>query len=128
MSNRGKWILAAVVALLLLGAGLGLYFRYWFVYAEGTDAGELNYFARQGVVFKTYEGKMIQTGLKGAKAAQAGVQSNEFVFSVEEERIADSLMHCAGKQMTLHYKRYKGTLPWRGKSEFVVDSIWTVEK
>lgn len=104
-----------------------LYFKFWFVYAEGTDTGELNYFSRQGVVFKTYEGKVIQSGLKKLNNAQAGVQSNEFRFSVENEALADSLMHCTGRQVELHYKKYNAALPWRGESVFVVDSIWSVK-
>lgn len=104
-----------------------LYFKFWFTYAEGTDTGELNYFSKKGVIFKTYEGKIIQSGLKRTAAAQGGVQSNEFKFSVDNERIADSLMHCTGRQVELHYRQYNGTLPWRGESVYVVDSIWSVK-
>lgn len=116
---------ASVVAVLALG--VWMFFRFWFPYSEGTDTGELNYFCKQGVVFKTYEGKMIQTGLKKA-ATTAGVESNEFRFSVVNEELADSLMHCTGRNVTLHYKRYFHSLPWRGESVFIVDSIWTVSK
>lgn len=118
-------VASAVVVLVL---AIWMFFRFWFPYAEGTDTGELNYFCKQGVLFKTYEGKMIQTGLKAKAAASAGVESNEFRFSVEDEVVADSLMHCTGKNVTLHYKRYFHSLPWRGESVFVVDSIWMVSK
>jgi len=116
---------SSLVVVLALAAFL--YFKFWFVYAEGTDTGELNYFSRQGVVFKTYEGKVVQTGLKRTAAAQGGVQSNEFKFSVENPAVADSLMHCTGRQVELHYRKYNSTLPWRGESVFVVDSIWSVK-
>lgn len=123
---KGKIIgISTLVVLLALSAFL--YFKYWFVYAEGTDTGELNYFSRQGVVFKTYEGKVIQSGFKKNAATASGVQSNEFKFSVVNEGVADSLMHCTGHQVELHYKKYNAALPWRGESVFVVDSIWSIK-
>ena len=128
MSTAGKIITAtSLIVTVALGLAVFLYFRFWFVYAEGTDSGELNYFSRQGVLFKTYEGKVIQTGLKKSTTTQNGVQSNEFRFSVTDERVADSLMHSTGHQVELHYRKYNGVLPWRGESVFVVDSIWSVK-
>lgn len=124
MKTATKVISISSVLVILALAGY-LFFKFGFVYAEGTDTGELNYFSREGVVFKTYEGKIVQAGLK--KAANAGVQSNEFKFSVADERIADSLMHCTGKVVEVHYQKYLGALPWRGNSVFVVDSIWSIK-
>ena len=113
--------------LALAGLGGWLYYKYGYVYSEGTDTGELNYFSYEGVVFKTYEGKVIQTGVKKAANSNAAIQSNEFRFSVTDQAIADSLMHSTGRMVTLHYKRYNATLPWRGNSVYVVDSIWSVK-
>ena len=126
MTTTSK-VVTTIIVIATIALGGFAYFRYWFPYAEGTDSGELNYFSYQGLVFKTYEGKVIQTGFKSRAAAASGVASNEFVFSVEDERVADSLMHCTGKQVELHYKRYFAPLPWRGQSVFVVDSIWSVK-
>jgi hypothetical protein len=42
---------------------------------------------------------------------------------VEDERIARELMTHDGKLFNLHYREYNGTLPWRGYSRYVVDSI-----
>lgn len=116
---------STLILLVLLALGGWLFYKYAFVRAEGTDTGDLNYFCKEGIVFKTYEGKIVQTGLKKS-ATNGGVQSNEFKFSVTDERLADSLMHCTGKTVTLHYQKYNATLPWRGNSVFVVDSIWSV--
>jgi len=118
--------ITSILLIILLGLGGWGFFKFGFVRAEGTDTGELNYFCKEGIVFKTYEGKIVQTGLKKS-AANGGVQSNEFKFSVENEQIADSLMHSTGKTVTVHYQKYNATLPWRGNSVFVVDSIWSVE-
>ena len=100
------------------------YFRFFFVFGEGVKSGELNYVVYKGVLFKTYEGKLIQTGIR-SKAAGA-IQSYEFEFSVENEALARELMLQGGKTLELHYKEYFGALPWRGFTKFVVDSIITV--
>ncbi|WP_300748559.1 hypothetical protein [uncultured Alistipes sp.] len=108
----------AVLALLF-------YFRFYFVFGEGVKSGELNYVVYKGVLFKTYEGKLIQSGIR-SKAAGT-VQSYEFEFSVENERLARELMLQGGRTLELHYKEYFGALPWRGFTKFVVDSIVSVE-
>lgn len=112
-------ILIAVLAILLV-LGLVFYFRYTWVFGEGAKSGELNFVVYKGWVWKTYEGKLVQTGLKGQGVS---VQSNEFLFSVVDEKVARELMTNSGKVFNLHYVEYQGALPWRGMSVFVVDSI-----
>jgi hypothetical protein len=104
-----------VVTLVIIG-----YARFYFVFAEGTKAGQLNTFQKKGYVFKTWEGILIQSGFK------ANIQSNEFEFSVTNETIAKQLMENAGKEMELHYKRYFGNIPWRGNTSYVVDSVYYI--
>ncbi len=118
---RWYWkLLLCVVAVLAAAAWV----RYGWVFGEGAKAGQLNYVVRKGYVFKTYEGKLIQTGLR---AQGASLSSYEFEFSVADERIANELMARSWDQFTLHYKEYLGALPWRGHSKYVVDSIISAE-
>ncbi len=114
---RKHWVLITITIAAVLAAAA--YFRFFFVFGEGVKSGELNY-----VVYKTYEGKLIQTGIR-SKAA-GSIQSYEFEFSVENEALARELMLQGGKTLELHYKEYFGALPWRGFTKFVVDSIITV--
>src|ERR1700738_230729 len=109
------------LAVVVIGLALFIGIRYFFVFGEGVKAGELNYVVKKGFIFKTYEGKLIQNGLR-SKAPNT-VQSYEFVFSVAEEAVAQKLMVSSGKNVELHYKEYMGSIPWRGYSEFIVDSI-----
>ncbi len=120
-----KRFLGIFIVLLLLVGGLFCYFRYYFVFGEGVKSGELNYVVYKGVLFKTYEGKLIQAGIRSQGAGT--IQSNDFEFSVEDERIAKELMLKGGQIVELHYKEYFGTLPWRGFTKYVVDSIIRVE-
>ena len=120
--NKVITIVSLILALALAGF---IFFKFYFVFGDGVKAGELNQFMHKGYVFKTYEGKLIQAGFKGAKN---GVQSNEFEFSVTDQAVADSLMRCSGKSVELHYKEYLGTLPWRGMQKKVVDGIISVKE
>ena len=117
--NKRKiiWTFFTVIIVALV---VFIYWRYYFVFAEGTKAGQLNTFQRKGMLFKTYEGKIIQSGFR------ANVQSNEFDFSVTDERIAQQLLNSSGREVELHYKRYFGSLPWRGMQGYIVDSVYEV--
>ncbi len=122
MSTTGKVITWTTSIAVLALAGF-IFFKFFFVYSEGVNEGDINYFQKEGFVFKTYEGKMIQTGLKNTRI-QGQVQSNEFKFSVVNEHVAKQLNEGANTGVKLHWKRYLGTLPWRGKSQFIVDSVY----
>ena len=54
-------IITLVVVLALTGF---FYFRFYFVFGEGVKAGDLNQVMYKGYVFKTYEGRLIQSGLR----------------------------------------------------------------
>ena len=116
----GKLIGWVTFIILVILAGF-IYWKYFFVFGEGVKSGELNYVVKKGVMFKTYEGKLIQSGLR-SKAPNT-IQSYDFEFSVPNEKVAQQLMSNGGKIFDLHYKEYNGALPWRGYSEYVVDSI-----
>lgn len=121
-----KKIIFIILGVLILCLGIFFYFRFYFVFGEGVKAGQINYIEKKGYVFKTYEGKVIQSGFKSNKTGNTAIQNYEFRFSVEDSDIADSLMRCSGKEVELHYKEYFAPLPWRGYSEFIVDSIVAV--
>jgi hypothetical protein len=107
-----KFLLYLILGLVAI-VGIGVGVRYFFVVGKGV----------KGYVFKTYEGKLVQSGLK---RQLSGVQSNEFEFSVTDEKVAQQLLNSSGKYLELHYKEYLGALPWRGMSRYVVDSIISI--
>ena len=111
------WSISAILVVVLL---IFSYWRFYFILAEGTQAGTLNIFQKKGIMFKTYEGKIILSGFK------ANVQSNEFSFSVIKEDVAEQLLKVSGREVNVHYKQYFGSLPWRGMQKFIVDSIYEV--
>lgn len=119
----GRFVFIVVSIIILVLGGI-FFYKYYFVFGQGVKAGELNYFVQKGYIFKTYEGKLIQSGYRGKVAGT--IQSNEFQFSVASERIAQQLMTASGKVVELHYKEYLGAIPWRGYSPFIVDSIISI--
>ena len=121
----GKKIFTILTIIVVLAAASFVFFKFYFVFGSGVKAGELNLFVYKGYVFKTYEGRLIQAGYN-SKNSNATIQSNEFNFSVKDENVAKQLERCAGKFVELHYKEYLGTLPWRGMSKYVVDSVYSV--
>jgi hypothetical protein len=125
MTTEKKITTIAATVIILVLAGI-IYYKYYFVFGEGVKAGDLNFIVKKGYVFKTYEGKLIQTGIKSRQTGT--LQSNEFEFSVSDEAVAKKMMNNSGKTFELHYKEYKGALPWRGFSNYVVDSIVTMHE
>ncbi|HEY9342770.1 MAG TPA: hypothetical protein VIQ23_14390 [Hanamia sp.] len=117
---KGRKIFRTVLIILVLGLGIFFYIRFFWVFGTGTKAGTLNTFMNKGYVFKTYEGKIIQSGFK------QNIQSNEFNFSVTSESVAKVLLNNAGREVEVHYKEYFGALPWRGMEKYVVDSVYQV--
>jgi hypothetical protein len=121
--NRFLGIVILLIILTLAGL---FYYRYYYVFGEGVKSGELNFVVKKGYLFKTYEGKLIQSGFKSKVAGT--IQSNEFDFSITSEDIAKQLMMSSGKEVDLHYREYLHSIPWRGYNKYIVDSIISIRE
>lgn len=121
-----KKILVWLLVIALVGLGVFCYFRFEFVLGEGVKAGELNQVVYKGWVWKTYEGRLIQSGFNSRKSGS--LQSNEFNFSVKDPQVAEKLMRCSGKIVEIRYKEYRGALPWRGMQRYIVYKIESVSE
>lgn len=118
-------VIIIVPTIILVGLLIFGYIWYYVPYSDsGVKAGILNNVKHKGIIFKTYEGELIQSGFR---PGQQGLQSNEFQFSVDNKELAIKLMSMSGQNVKLHYKEYFGALPWRGYTKFIVDSIVAVE-
>jgi hypothetical protein len=119
-SGFKKIITITILLIVLIGFAI-FWWNYLFVFGEGVKSGQLNYVVKKGNLFKTYEGKLIQSGIRSQ--GTGSIQSYEFEFSVADDSLANVLMNNSGNYYDLHYKEYKHALPWRGFSVFVVDQI-----
>jgi hypothetical protein len=120
-----KFLLWIILITLIVIAAI-FYWRYYWVFGEGVKEGQLNYVVKKGYFFKTYEGKIIQSGFRSG--APGTIQSYEFVFSVKNEGMANKLMLSSGEEVALHYKEYLHAIPWRGYTKFIVDSIIAIRE
>lgn len=120
-----KKVILIILAIVIAGLLIFGYIWYYVPYSDsGVKAGTLNNVKHKGIIFKTYEGELIQSGFR---PGQQGLQSNEFQFSVDNKELAIKLMSLSGQNVKLHYKEYYGALPWRGYTKFIVDSIVAAE-
>lgn len=124
-SSFRKIVMIFILILLLIG-GIVFWWNYLYVFGEGVKSGQLNYVVKKGNIFKTYEGKLIQSGFRSQQGTS--IQSYDFEFSVVSDSIANILMNNSGDYFDLHYKEYKGTLPWRGYTRYIVDKIINMQK
>src|ERR1044072_3808717 len=120
-----KKIIFIVVAILLTGAAIIIYWKYFFVFGEGVKSGHLNYVVLKGDIWKTYEGKLIQEGIRSRTAGS--IQSYEFEFSVVNKSIAEKLMANSGKGFDLRCGEFHNATPWRGNTTYIVDSILSMK-
>ena len=120
-----RFLTVLIISIVVVLAGIG-YYRYYWVFGEGVKSGELNYVVRKGYVFKTFEGKLIQSGFRSKTPGT--IQSYEFEFSVGDKGVAEKLMLSSGKEVELHYKEYLHAVPWRGYTNYVVDSIIAIRE
>ncbi len=120
-----KFAFFTTMVILVLVA-IFIWWRYYFVFGEGVKAGELNFVVNKGYVFKTWEGRLIQTGYRSR--VPGAIQSNEFEFSIASDAVAEQLKLSSGKFVELTYKEYLGALPWRGNTKYIVDSVISISE
>jgi hypothetical protein len=116
-----KKFIGPVVLGLVLILSIVIWWRYYFVFADGVKAGNLNYFEKKGFLFKTWEGRLVQDGFQSPNPG--ALQSNEFRFSVVHDSVALLLERSSGQFVELRYKEYLNPLPWRGASKYVVTEV-----
>jgi hypothetical protein len=121
MKGKTKFIIALILVLVVSGF---VGWRYFFVFGEGVKGGDLNLIEKKGIIFKTWEGHMIQEGFKTSTPGQ--MQSNDFQFSVDDAAVAAQLEKSSGKFVEVRYKQYRNALLWRGESEYVVTEVLQV--
>lgn len=106
-----------VIFIILIIAGVFVYWRFYRPYEEGNRSGTLVNLVKTGAIFKTYEGALITGEVDTSK------QQKRLIFSVADPALGDSLMLLQGHQIVIHYSRYIGTLPWRGNSHYIVTKL-----
>lgn len=115
-----RFITLLTIVILLSSIGF-IYWKYLFTYSEGNRTGLLQKFSYKGTLFKTHEGELILSSIRST--GNVALASEKFYFSVKEKSVADNLKNLQGHFVTVRYKMKNGTLPWRGDSPYIVDSV-----
>jgi len=115
-----KFLGIASVIIVLFLAGF-IYWKYAFTYSSGYRSGLLQKFSHKGTFFKTYEGEMILSSIRSN--TNTALASEKFLFSVSSKEVALKMEQLQGHMVTVHYRNKNGTLPWRGDTPFIVDSV-----
>ncbi len=116
-----KNFIVRLLIILVLFVGSMIYWKYFFTYSEGYRAGLLQKFSSKGSLFKTYEGEIILSSVQ--TNTNMAIASEKFFFSVTDEEVARKVERMQGESVVVHYTEKNGTLPWRGDTPYLVDSI-----
>ena len=119
--KKTKRVINWILFLVLLFIGIFIYWKYFYTYSEGYRAGLLQKFSYKGTFFKTYEGEMILSSV--SSTTHSAIASEKFLFSVTKKDIVVQFYTLQGQNVIVHYIEKKGTVPWRGDSRYLVDSI-----
>lgn len=114
--RHGWWWFFLIVAAVLIGA-VGI--RYFVPYVtESRATGYVTLVEKRGIVFPTFEGEMVS---ESQLADTARIYSRDLNFSIPDEDLALRLQKYqgSGRPVTVTFKRYYGTLPWRGASNTI---------
>ncbi len=117
LKKIGYWSLLIVIVILAVFS----YLKYEYTYSKGYRAGLLQKFSEKGMIFKTYEGEMVLSSVQSD--ANVAIASEKFLFSVSDETVAKSMEQIQGRRVVVHYMEKNGALPWRGDSNYIVDSV-----
>jgi len=121
VKRKGKKVFFVLTALIVIIAGVFIYWKYFYTYSDGFRAGLLQKFSHKGNIFKTYEGEMILSSV--SSNMNVAIASEKFYFSVSDGSLAKQLDTIQGQTVIVHYHQKNGTLFWRGESEYLVDSV-----
>lgn len=99
--NRGKLILAAMVATMVGLLVSWTTITLTFSYSDGDRIGYVQKFSHKGWICRTWEGELAMSPVPGATP-------QIFEFTVRDESVAKRLAAAEGKKVALHYKEKRG--------------------
>lgn len=124
--RRTRFYLWLIFSAVIIGGMVAGYLRYFSPYIEGaTQYGYVEDIQFEGAVFKTFEGTLIPYK---ELMDTTRIYQRDFVFTAENDKVATELKRAmiARKPVRVEYKRYFGTLPWRGASRTIITYVDTV--
>ncbi len=94
-------------------------------YSDGKRSGVITKFSRKGLIWKSWEGEMIQGGLRVVATKDGDqAQANVWAFHVPEGPFVDRISRAmdAGRPITIHYREW-AVSPCSQNSDYDVVAI-----
>lgn len=126
-SRRSRFYMWLVGAAVVIGLIVAVWLRYFNPCVEGAvQYGYVENIENRGSVFKTPEGVLIP--YKDIMDTTR-LYTRDFIFTAADMDVATRLkrMQLARIPVVVEYKRYYGTLPWRGASQIIVTKVDTAD-
>ena len=126
--NRLKLTVYSISSIIIIGAVVWLWCHYFSPYTvEAQQIGRIMEMKCKGLIFNTYEGKMLSE--KYVDYPNKWIEY-DFPFSVTNDSIARNIMRLqgSGKRVRVTYEEYQGIIPWRGSSHRIVTGYEIMEK
>ena len=112
-----KLLLVTVILLLIAAA-----FFTFTTMSEGTRSGSVIKFSHKGMIFKTWEGELVQRNFS--------TQADTWRFSVNDDEVARQMNEAMikGDKVALHYHQKYFKLFWQGDTEYFIHKIDRMEE
>lgn len=126
--NRMKFAIYAISALSFIALCTWLWSHYFTPYTiEAQQTGRIMELKCKGLVFNTYEGKMLSE--KYVDYPEKWLEY-DFPFSITSDSIARKIMNLqgSGKRVRITYEEYQGIIPWRGSSHRIITGYEVLEQ
>jgi len=121
MVRKTKKFFRGLLILIVIIAGIFVYWKYFYTYSEGYRAGLLQKFSHKGTFIKTYEGEMILSSV--ATTRDVAIASEKFLFTVTNNSLIRQFDTLQGETVIVHYRQKNRAVFWRGDSQYLVDSV-----
>lgn len=121
MVRKTKKVFRWFLFLIVLFGGIFIYWKYFYTYSEGYRAGLLQKFSSKGTFIKTYEGEMILSSVSSNR--DVAIASEKFLFTMTNKALVRQFDTLQGETVIVHYTQKRGTVFWRGDSQYLVDSV-----
>jgi hypothetical protein len=122
--KKRPWKFYGYFALFLLVLFAFAYGYCNYTIADGGYSGYVRMIHRVGPI-RTWEGELDKRKLGGSYNKE-----DIFEFSVQNDEVAKKVQTAeeSGEWVTVHYKEYLISLPWRGKTKIIVYDVTHAEK
>ncbi len=119
-----KWLIRIAIGLvagLVAGTSLYVFFTLNFAYSKGERVGFVQKLSKRGWVCKTNEGELAMVNM-------AGQQATIFLFTVPDDKLVGEIESLAGHRVSLDYEEHRG-IPSScfGETSYFVTGVKKVE-